>query len=425
MPAQERAAAPGTGLIAGRKHALDGLRTVAVAGVFFFHTATDSMPGGSIGVDVFFTLSGFVITLLIMKERIATGRLHLGIFYAKRLARLWPALLALCAVILAVGFVFPASGWGGQAGFVLPAAAYVMNLAHFGMFGDSIAGETLGPTWTLAVEEQFYLVWPLLLLAMLRFWKVRTTALVTAALAAIFVLNRFLMVNAGEPLDRIYNGPDTRADELLIGCALALLFTAVRHGSRLHLTLASAARWGAPLAGITLVAALFLLKEPDTPGDWFNVFWTFGPAALALLSAVLIGSLVLQPAGFLSRILSHPWLARPGRDLSYGMYLWHLPVYLLLMPLIPALPLRIALTAVLTVLLAYASFRFVERPLRRWANERLEPGVVRSPSGPSPAGVSAAGPSTPGASTPGPAAPAGAAARQPAAEPRPAGQLVN
>ncbi|UTT68734.1 acyltransferase [Arthrobacter sp. DNA4] len=375
MSATARPAAPGTGLLAGRKHALDGLRIVAVAGVFFFHTATESMPGGSIGVDVFFTLSGFVITLLIMKERIATGRLHLGVFYAKRLARLWPALLALCAVIVAAGVVFPDSGWGGQAEFVLPAAGYVMNLAHFGMFGDSIAGETLGPTWTLAVEEQFYLVWPLLLLVMLRFWKVRTTAIATVALAAAFLLNRFLLVNAGQPLDRIYNGPDTRADELLIGCALALLFTAVRQGSRLHNAMASGARWGAPLAGLALVAALFLLKEPDTPGAWFNTFWTVGPTALALISAVLIGSLVLQPAGFLSRILSHPWLARPGRDLSYAMYLWHLPVYLLLMPLIPALPLRIALTAAFTVLLAYASFRFVERPLRLWANRKLEPAV--------------------------------------------------
>lgn len=420
MPTQERPAGPDTGLIAGRKHALDGLRTVAVAGVFFFHTATDSMPGGSIGVDVFFTLSGFVITLLIMKERIATGRLHLGIFYAKRLARLWPALLALCAVIVAVGFLYPASGWGGQTEFVLPAAAYVMNLAHFGMFGESIAGETLGPTWTLAVEEQFYLVWPLLLLVMLRFWKVRTAALATVALAAVFVLNRFLLVNTGEPLDRIYNGPDTRADELLIGCALALLFTAVRNGSQLHLALASAARWAAPLAGTALVVALFLLKEPDTPGDWFNMFWTLGPAVLALLSAVLIGSLVLQPAGFLSRILSHPWLARPGRDLSYGMYLWHLPVYLLLMPLIPALPLRIALTAVLTVLLAYASFRWVEWPLRRWANKRLEPGVVRS----NPV-LSAPRDATPAPFTPGTAAPAAAASKQLAPEPEPAGQLIN
>ena len=391
MSAPDGEAVPGTGLIAGRKHALDGLRTIAVAGVFFFHTATESMPGGSIGVDVFFTLSGFVITLLIMKEWTATGRLHLGIFYAKRLARLWPALLALCAVIVAVGLVFPASGWAGQAGFVLPAAGYVMNLAHFGAFGQSIAGETLGPTWTLAVEEQFYLVWPLLLLAMLRFWRVRTAAVATAAVAAVFVLNRFLLVNAGQPLARIYNGPDTRADELLAGCALALLFTAVRKGSRLHNALASAARWAAPVAGAALVAALFLLKEPDAPGAWFNTFWSVGPTALAMLAAVLIGSLVLQPAGFLSRFLSHPWLSRPGRDLSYGMYLWHLPVYLLLMRLIPSLPVRIALTAALTVLLAYASFRFVERPLRRWANKRLDPAVEPSP----PAGTGPAKPATP------------------------------
>lgn len=192
------------------------------------------------------------------------------------------------------------------------------------------------------------------------------------------MLNRFLLVTAGEPLDRIYNGPDTRADELLVGCALALLFTAVRQGSRLHTVLVSAARWAAAPAALALVAALFLLKEPDTPGPWFNAFWTAGPTALALLAAILIGSLVLQPAGSLSRLLSHPWLARPGRDLSYGLYLWHLPVYLLLMPLIPDLPVRIALTAALTVLLAYASFRCVERPLRRWANKRLDPAVVPS-----------------------------------------------
>lgn len=372
----KRPEAPDTGLIAGRKHALDGLRIIAVAGVFFFHTATANLPGGFIGVDVFFTLSGFVITLLILKERLATGRLRLGTFYGKRLARLWPALLVLCAVILAGGILFPSSGWAGQAGFVLPAVAYVMNLAHFGVFGNSIAGETLGPTWTLAVEEQFYLVWPLLLLAMLRFWKVRTVAWATAGLAAAFLLERFLLVLTGAPLGRLYNGPDTRADELLIGCALALLFASVRPGSQLHGSLKAAALWGAPVAGAALVAAVFLLKEPDAPGSWFDAFWTAGPTVLSLLSAVLIGSLVLQPAAFLSRFLSHPWLAGPGRDLSYAMYLWHIPVYLLLMPLIPDLALRICVAAILTVLLACASFRFVELPLRRWANARLEPVVV-------------------------------------------------
>lgn len=349
-----------------------------MAGVFFFHAATALVPGGSIGVDVFFTLSGFVITLLIMKEHLATGRLRLGIFYAKRLARLWPALLALCGVIVAVGLAFPASKWAGQEGFVLPAAAYVMNLARFGMFGDSVAGETLGPTWTLAVEEQFYLVWPLLLLVLLRFWKVRTVTWITAGLAAAFLLERFVLVLLGAPLNRLYNGPDTRADELLIGCTLALVFTAVTPGSRFHAALRTAARRAGPAAGLILLAAVFLLKEPDTPGPWFSAFWTVGPAVLSLLAAALIGSLVLQPAGFAARVLSHPWLAGPGRDLSYAFYLWHLPVYLLLMPLIPSLWLRVPLAAALTVLLAYASHRLVETPVRRWANRRLEPAVGRS-----------------------------------------------
>lgn len=349
-----------------------------MAGVFFFHAATALVPGGSIGVDVFFTLSGFVITLLIMKEHLATGRLRLGIFYAKRLARLWPALLALCGVIVAVGLAFPASKWAGQEGFVLPAAAYVMNLARFGMFGDSVAGETLGPTWTLAVEEQFYLVWPLLLLVLLRFWKVRTVTWITAGLAAAFLLERFVLVLLGAPLNRLYNGPDTRADELLIGCTLALVFTAVTPGSRFHAALRTAARRAGPAAGLILLAAVFLLKEPDTPGPWFSAFWTVGPAVLSLLAAALIGSLVLQPAGFAARVLSHPWLAGPGRDLSYAFYLWHLPVYLLLMPLVPSLWLRVPLAAALTILLAYASHRLVETPVRRWANRRLEPAVVRS-----------------------------------------------
>jgi peptidoglycan/LPS O-acetylase OafA/YrhL len=363
--------------MSGRKHALDGLRTIAVAGVFLFHTVTMLVPGGSIGVDVFFTLSGFVITLLIMKEYQATGRLHLGVFYAKRLARLWPALLAVCAVVVLGGLVFPQSGWGGQEANAIPAAGYVMNLSNFGLFGSSTGGNALSPTWTLAVEEQFYLVWPLLLLVMLRFWKVRTVAWLTAALAAGFLVSRFFLVAGGASLARLYNGPDTRADQLLLGCVMALMFASISQGSRVHASLQSGARWMGPLAGLALVAALFVLKEPDAPGTWFDVFWTFGPTALALLAGVVIGSLVLRPAGFASRILSHPWLANPGRDLSYAAYLWHLPIYLLLIPLVPSLWMRVPAAALLTVLMAYLSFRFVERPLRRWASKKLDPAVVR------------------------------------------------
>ncbi|MET3709049.1 peptidoglycan/LPS O-acetylase OafA/YrhL [Arthrobacter sp. UYEF6] len=373
----ERPAAPETGLLSGRQHALDGLRTVAVAGVFLFHTVTGFAPGGSIGVDVFFTLSGFVITLLIMKEYRSTGRLRVGVFYAKRLARLWPALLVLCAVVVIVGLIFPSSGWGGQATDAIPAAGYVMNLSNFGAFGSSTGGGALSPTWTLAVEEQFYLIWPVLLLLMLRFWKVRTVAWITAALAAAFLVERFLLVSGGASLARIYNGPDTRADELLLGCAVALVLTSISPSSRLHVSLQAGVGRGGPLAGLALVVAVFALKEPNKPGAWFDIFWTVGPTALALLAGLVIGWLVLQPDGLISKVLSHRWLSRPGRDLSYGIYLWHLPVFILLIPLVPSLAVRVPLTAALTVLMAYGSFRFVERPIRCWASRRLEPAVVR------------------------------------------------
>jgi peptidoglycan/LPS O-acetylase OafA/YrhL len=276
------------------------------------------------------------------------------------------------------GLVFPASGWGGQEANAIPAAGYVMNLSNFGMFGASTGGNALSPTWTLAVEEQFYLVWPLLLLVMLRFWKVRTVAWLTAALVLGFLVSRLHLVLDGAPLARLYNGPDTRADQLLLGCTLALLFASVSPGSRVHASLQAGARWAGPLAGVALAAAVFALKEPIEPGPWFDVFWTAGPTTLAVLAGLVIGSLVLRPAGPASRILSHPWLANPGRDLSYAAYLWHLPIYLLLIPLVPSLWLRVPLAAVLTLLMAWLSFRFVERPIRRWASKRLEPDVLGS-----------------------------------------------
>jgi peptidoglycan/LPS O-acetylase OafA/YrhL len=251
-----------------------------------------------------------------------------------------------------------------------------MNLSNFGLFGSSTGGNALSPTWTLAVEEQFYLVWPVILLVMLRFWKVRTVAWLTAVLALGFLVSRFLLVMDGAPLARLYNGPDTRADQLLLGCTMALVFASVRPGSRVQASLQAGARWAVPQQGSPWVAAVFTFKEPDTPGPWFDVFWTAGPTALALLAGLVIGSLVLRPTGLASRGLSHPWLANPGRDLSYAAYLWHMPVYFLLLPLIPLLWVRVPLAAVLTVAMAYLSFRFVERPIRQWASRRLDPAVV-------------------------------------------------
>jgi peptidoglycan/LPS O-acetylase OafA/YrhL len=129
------------------------------------------------------------------------------------------------------------------------------------------------------------------------------------------------------------------------------------------------------------VVAVCTLQQPNKPGAWFDTFWTVDPTALAIPAGLVIGWLVLLPDGLISKVLSHRWLSRPSRDLSYGIYLWHLPVFILLNPLVPPLPVRVALTAALAVLIAYGSFRFVQRPAHRWASRRLEPAVVRPGTG--------------------------------------------
>ncbi|WP_052295513.1 acyltransferase family protein [Paenarthrobacter aurescens] len=207
--------------VSGRLAALDGLRTPAVLAVFLYHSASGLMPGGWSGVDTFFALSGFVITLLLVKEYAASSRIRLGRFYIQRLARLWPALLVVCVPVALVAVLLPSSGWGGQGSNAVQGAMYLMNIFRSGLLGVDTAGGALGHTWTLAVEEQFYLVWPLLLILMLHLFSIRTITIVAALLALAAVVERVIMVTAGVGLNRLYNGPDTRADQL-IGPPLAV-----------------------------------------------------------------------------------------------------------------------------------------------------------------------------------------------------------
>jgi peptidoglycan/LPS O-acetylase OafA/YrhL len=219
----------------------------------------------------------------------------------------------------------------------MPASAYVINLSNFGAFGSSTGCNALCPTWALAFEEQFYVVWPVLLMPMLRLWKLLTIACIATVLAAGFLVSRFFLVSGGASLARIYNGPDTQSDQPPLAAPLYSCSRWSGQGFRVHAFLQAGTRWCGPAAGLALVVAVFMLKEPDQPGSWFDFFWTAGPTALGLLAGPVIGSLVLRPAGLASRVLSHPWLANPGRDLSYAADLWHIPIYLLLIPMVPSL----------------------------------------------------------------------------------------
>src|SRR3954469_19950995 len=216
--------------------ALDGVRGVAVAGVLAFHGGVAALRGGFLGVDAFFVLSGYLITALLLGEERATGRIRLTGFWARRARRLLPALLVLLAAVLAVSrFLLPPDELPALRGDALAALLYVANwrLLHRGggYFAETAAPSPLQHTWSLAIEEQFYLVWPLLLVALLglvrgRDPRTRRAVVLGTCLAgaAASVATTVLLRGHVDP-DRLYYGTDTRAAALLVGAGLAALLS--------------------------------------------------------------------------------------------------------------------------------------------------------------------------------------------------------
>ncbi|WP_328504417.1 acyltransferase [Streptomyces sp. NBC_00457] len=362
----------------GRVAGLDGLRTVAVALVIVYHVEPDWVPGGSVAVDVFFTISGFVITRLLVAEFARTGRIGLGPFYRRRWLRLGPAVLAMCAVTALLSVALPLPLFDGAWMAAALAAVSVVNLVRAGEAGPySDLTAPLSHTWSLGVEEQFYLAWPLLLLVLLRHMTARKALVCVAGLCVLPVLWRLALWDP-TAAHRIYNGPDTRADQLLAGALLALVLARLRADDP---RLALLRRWAARLCWPALaVLGLIAWQIPITePSGWNPVWYTVGLLAAAVLSAVVVATLDLCPQTWPSRLLSVPALAWVGRNLSYGLYLWHYPVIRLLSDLgvdgDRLLPAGIAAT----IAAALASYVLIERPLVRRDRlrvRRLEPAVA-------------------------------------------------
>ena len=267
--------------------------------------------GGFLGVDMFFTLSGFLITSLMLEEYAATSTISVPAFYARRALRLLPALFAFLGVW---GIYFlvtrPPAFWPLGGTYLALVALYVANWAGIWWYGLGIFGHT----WSLAIEEQFYLVWPLAILLLIRGVKrharIAWILLVVAAASAVW---RFDVALAGASMRRIYWGTDTHADGLLIGAALAFFVS----GSRLVLFTRGlgAARC---VSAVGLVA--LLVTAPHVPGYVFGITM---PVALATALIILD---VLNGGSWIARVLETRELGRIGR-ISYGLYLWHFPVF--------------------------------------------------------------------------------------------------
>lgn len=359
----------------GRFDSLDGMRTLAVLAVMVYHMVPAAVRGGGMGVDIFFTLSGFVITRLLLKEYQATGHIRLGVFYALRISRLWPALMTVCAVVAGVALLFPSSFWAGEQGNALRSALHVMNFSRGEWFGPAGDGGSLGHTWSLAVEEQFYLVWPVLFIVMLRVVRsVKVIAIITAAICTAVMGERMLLQILGSGYERIYNGPDTRADQLLVGCLLAMVLTLLPSTATTQERAAKMGRFVLWPSAVVIAGALLTLSYPHGNETEAVVYRSVFPLIIALAAGALIFGLVTNERHPLSRMLSVSWLSWPGKHLSYGLYLWHYPIFFLLRGLydgpgstLVRLPLGIALTFVV----AYLSARYLEEPIRMAVKSRI------------------------------------------------------
>ncbi|WP_420368650.1 acyltransferase family protein [Curtobacterium sp. L1-20] len=301
-----------------RAPALDGLRTVAIMIVILYHLHVPQFEGGFIGVTVFFVLSGFLISTLLLGEHRRTGRIRLGSFWTKRLLRLYPALLALVVVGLAlwnwVGDYKGASFSPGEAAFI--ALSYTGNL--FRSYWDTTQG-VFAHTWSLSMEEQFYLVWPpvLVLLFALRSrrrWVVIGLGVVVVAAAAASWAS-YRTPNGGATPD-VYFSPVLGVVPLATGCLLALLLDDVRIRT-----------WAAGLAGHVatwLGAALLVAVQFWIDDDWTQHATSFGVVlpVTGVVSAVLIGGLVSVRTP-VSAVLAWSPVSWFGRRVSYSTYLWH------------------------------------------------------------------------------------------------------
>jgi peptidoglycan/LPS O-acetylase OafA/YrhL/lysophospholipase L1-like esterase len=354
---------------------LDGLRAVAVLAVIAFHEQLGWAPGGLLGVGVFFTLSGYLITDLLLGQWAARGRVALGDFWGRRARRLLPALFVMVAVITAWVTLFDRARLANLRGADAAAATYSSNWylivegqSYFARFAPP---QPLDHLWSLAVEEQFYLVWPWLLLAgLLLVRKLRRgrpggiawLALPTLALAAGSAWEMLALYHPGLDPTRVYEGTDTRAAGLLIGAALAMTWPSRRpEPSRVARMLLDVGGF----AGLAVIALMIWRT-----GQYSPFLYRGGLVLLSFASAAVIAA-VAVPRAFTGRVLG----CRPLRWLgvrSYGIYLWHYPVIVLTTPANATENLaRAGWQTAVTIVVAAVSGRYMEEPIRRGALARL------------------------------------------------------
>jgi peptidoglycan/LPS O-acetylase OafA/YrhL len=346
----------------GQINQLDGMRALAIALVFVFHAAPDVLHGGYVGVDVFFVLSGYLITSLLAKEWRDGGNVNLKAFYARRAVRLYPALLVALFIAVLLGIWLHSQGLLGDELAGLTYTSDFWTLVHTPHFS------ALGQLWSLAVEEQFYLVWPLVLLAVLR----RRGASSWRPIALSIIPLTFLKAAAFQAFgwQASYFLPWGSTDALMVGAALALLLPVTGDqpvvADRRLLRLVESTAVGAAAIVVILVGAV-LLREVQDP-----LAYRGGLLVVALATGLLVAHVMTMrdksPVGWLLGCAPARWAGKR----SYSIYLLHLGALAAVTRLDAPRSERIATALVITLVLAEASWRLVESPV----SARLRPLIA-------------------------------------------------
>ena len=361
-----------------RVRGLDGLRALAVMAVLLYHADWKSVPGGFLGVDVFFVLSGYLITSLLLREWQGSGGLKFRNFYAARARRLLPGLGGLLVGVSAAALIFAPDAVAGLRRQLIPSAAYYLNwssiYSHTSYFQQTGRPPLLLHLWSLAVEEQFYLIWPVVVLLVLRRHRgkrgrrmLRTVALIGALLSAGWMA--FLAARHGFPVpndpSRDYYGTDTHASGLMLGSALACIWPL---GALPRLTRNE--RHALDVAGGA--AVLWLLWIFHSASEFSYWLYRGGFLFYSAVAVVAVAA-IAHPECRVGRVMAVQPIRWIG-ERSYGIYLWHWPIFMLTRPTLDIgvtgtgnLILRLTLTAIAAEL----SWRLLEQPIRHGALGRL------------------------------------------------------
>jgi peptidoglycan/LPS O-acetylase OafA/YrhL len=331
---------------------LDGIRALAILLVMIYHTGIPIFKGGFIAVDIFFVLSGFLISSILIKEYDTKNKINLQYFYIKRILRLAPSLLILLTAIFIISYFRLFNQTEDNYRSILLTLLYSSNWVRaFNHFYMGI----LSHTWSLAIEEQFYILWPVILIPLLKIRSRKKVVILLCILALSSWLLRIFLTFRGAPVERLYNGLDTRADALLTGYILAVIQSSG--------TLNSNIKKGSICVRMIAVGALLCYFSVLFSISWRNLnnyYWL--ASVIQILTAFLILHTTSSENSPIKRILSFRPIVWIG-SISYGLYLWHDPVYEIMRTYKFSQYSIATIGSLITFLIASLSYYLVEKPV--------------------------------------------------------------